>query len=171
MMDIYLVNSGKLIFFDPTPPLRNALYRNNRDGTFTDVTAKAGVAGGGYGPGRGGRGLRWRWVSGHLRSQYGRNILYHNNGDGHIYRRHGQSWCSCSRVVSSAALVWTMTNDGRLGFVCLPIRRFSKAQKQDCRAGEDAKRGYCIPHLSTYVELAVSQQWRWTLPTPASHLE
>ena len=43
-MDIYLVNSGKCDFFDPNPPLRNALYRNNRDGTFTDVTEKAGVA-------------------------------------------------------------------------------------------------------------------------------
>jgi len=50
-MDIYLVNSGKCDFFDPSPPLRNALYRNNRDGTFTDVTDKAGVAGGGYGMG------------------------------------------------------------------------------------------------------------------------
>src|SRR5512132_3592212 len=50
-MDIYLVNSGKCDFFDPVPPLRNALYHNNRDGTFTDVTAKAGVAGGGYGQG------------------------------------------------------------------------------------------------------------------------
>ena len=45
-MDIYLVNSGKCDFFNPNPPLRNALYRNNRDGTFTDVTEKAGVAGG-----------------------------------------------------------------------------------------------------------------------------
>ena len=50
-MDIYLVNSGKCDFFDPSPPLRNALYRNNRNGTFTDVTEKAGVAGGGYGMG------------------------------------------------------------------------------------------------------------------------
>src|SRR6266516_7589374 len=37
-MDIYFVNSGKCDFFDPQPPLRNALYRNNCDGTFTDVT-------------------------------------------------------------------------------------------------------------------------------------
>src|SRR5438876_6181024 len=48
-MDIYLVNSGKCDFFTPNPPLRNALYRNNRDGTFTDVTEKAGVAAGGFG--------------------------------------------------------------------------------------------------------------------------
>src|SRR5438552_17618919 len=50
-MDIYLINSGKCDFFNPDPPLRNALYRNNRDGTFTDVTEKAGVAAGGYGMG------------------------------------------------------------------------------------------------------------------------
>jgi len=50
-MDIYLVNSGKCDFYNPDPPLRNALYHNNRDGTFTDVTEKAGVAAGGYGQG------------------------------------------------------------------------------------------------------------------------
>ena len=43
-MDLYLVNSGPCDFFTPKKPLRNALYKNNRDGTFTDVTEKAGVA-------------------------------------------------------------------------------------------------------------------------------
>src|SRR6266702_4654090 len=47
-MDIYLVNSGKCDFLTPNPPLRNALYRNNRDGTFTDVTEKAGLAAPGW---------------------------------------------------------------------------------------------------------------------------
>src|SRR5580658_924556 len=50
-MDIYLVNSGKCDFYNPPHPLRNALYRNNRDGTFTAATEKAGVGGGGYGMG------------------------------------------------------------------------------------------------------------------------
>jgi len=50
-LDIYLVNSGRCDFYDPQLPLRSALYRNNRDGTFTDVTEKAGVTGGGYGMG------------------------------------------------------------------------------------------------------------------------
>src|SRR6267143_741867 len=50
-MGIYLVNSGQCDFFNPNPPLRNALYRNNRDGSFADVTEKARVAGGGYGQG------------------------------------------------------------------------------------------------------------------------
>ena len=40
-MDIYLVNSGPCDFYEPSAPLRNALYHNNRDGTFTDVTQRA----------------------------------------------------------------------------------------------------------------------------------
>jgi len=50
-MDIYLVNSGTSDFFTPAKPLKNALYHNNHDGTFTDVTDKAGVAGGTFGMG------------------------------------------------------------------------------------------------------------------------
>src|SRR3954468_3029267 len=41
-MDIYLVNSGPCDFYTPKQPLRNALYHNNRDGTFPDFTKKAG---------------------------------------------------------------------------------------------------------------------------------
>ena len=77
-----LFRSGACDFFSPTSPLRNALYRNNRDGTFTDVTLKAGVAGGGYGQGVAvgdydNDGFPDLYVT-----QYGRSILYHNNGDG-----------------------------------------------------------------------------------------
>src|SRR5262249_36957204 len=50
-MDIYLVNSGACDFWKPSKPVRNALYRNNRDGTFTDVTEKAGVGGASFGMG------------------------------------------------------------------------------------------------------------------------
>src|SRR6202171_4336560 len=40
-MDIYLVNSGRSEFYQPKQPIRNALYRNHLDGTFTDVTHQA----------------------------------------------------------------------------------------------------------------------------------
>ncbi len=81
-MDIYLVNSGPCDFYEPKVPLRNALYRNNRDGTFTDVAEKTGVAGGGYGMGVAvgdydGDGFPDLYVT-----QYGRSILYQNNGNG-----------------------------------------------------------------------------------------
>lgn len=52
-IDIFMVNSGAADFYQPAAPLKNALYKNNRDGTFTDVTDKAGVAGGhAFGMGR-----------------------------------------------------------------------------------------------------------------------
>src|SRR5438132_4332 len=50
-MDIYLVNSGPSDFYSPSIQLKNALYHNNHDGTFTDATDKAGVAGGTFGMG------------------------------------------------------------------------------------------------------------------------
>src|SRR5579883_1789306 len=44
LYDLFLVQSSKTPAYTPPQPLRCALYRNNGDGTFTDVTAKAGVA-------------------------------------------------------------------------------------------------------------------------------
>src|SRR5688572_22562849 len=80
-MDLYLVNSGPSDFFKPTTPLRNALYRNNHDGTFTDVTDKAGVAGGTFGMGVSAADYDADgWIDLYVTS-YGRNILYRNNGN------------------------------------------------------------------------------------------
>lgn len=81
-MDIYLVNSGPCDFWTPPTPLRNALYRNNRDGTFTDVTEKAGVSGGGYGMGVAVGDYNADGFPDLYVTQYGRSILYRNNGDG-----------------------------------------------------------------------------------------
>jgi tetratricopeptide (TPR) repeat protein len=50
-LDIYFVNGCRLPFDRQSPPRPNALYRNRRDGTFEDVTERAGVAGRGYGMG------------------------------------------------------------------------------------------------------------------------
>jgi hypothetical protein len=47
--DIYFVNGRDL--YDRGIVVRNALYRNNGDATFTDITDKAGVPGTGYGLG------------------------------------------------------------------------------------------------------------------------
>src|SRR5713101_4417300 len=80
-MDIYLVNSGASDFYTPSTPLKNALYHNNHDGTFSDVTDKAGVAGGSFGMGVAvGDYDADGWQDLYITS-YGRNILYHNNGN------------------------------------------------------------------------------------------
>lgn len=62
--------------------LRNALYRNNRDGTFGDVTQAAGVPGTGYGFGAAVGDYDNDGDSDLFVCQYGKNVLYRNNGDG-----------------------------------------------------------------------------------------
>src|SRR5690349_836613 len=42
-LDLYLANSAATKAYKPEHPLRSALYRSNGDGTFTDVTERAGV--------------------------------------------------------------------------------------------------------------------------------
>ncbi|PYX77939.1 MAG: CRTAC1 family protein, partial [Acidobacteria bacterium] len=81
-MDIYLVNSGQCDFYTPKQPLRNALYHNNRDGTFTDVTTKAGVTGNAYGMGVAVGDYDADGFPDLYVTQYPRSVLYHNNGDG-----------------------------------------------------------------------------------------
>src|SRR5579864_632369 len=48
LMDLYFVQSAATDAYKPAHPLRSSLYRNNGDGTFTDVTERAGVGGEGH---------------------------------------------------------------------------------------------------------------------------
>src|SRR5258705_1622581 len=50
-LDIFLVNGSRLEGFPPGKEPTSHLFKNNRDGTFTDVTAKAGLAHSGWGAG------------------------------------------------------------------------------------------------------------------------
>ena len=78
--DIYFVNGRDL--HGRGISARNALYRNNGNGTFTDVTDSAGVPGTGFG-----LGCVWGDYDNDRHpdlyvTQYGKSVLYHNNGDG-----------------------------------------------------------------------------------------
>jgi len=143
-MDIYLVNSGRCDFWAPSPPLRNALYHNNRDGTFTDVTTKAGVPGDAYGMGIAvgdydGDGWPDLYVS-----QYAHSILYHNNGDGTFTDVTAKAGVSAPGWANSA--VWfDYDNDGRLDlFVCRFVD-YDKSKDIFCGNIITGERSYCEP--------------------------
>jgi len=81
-LDIFLVNGSRLEGFPKGQEPISRLFKNNRDGTFTDVTLAAGVAYSGWGQGccvgdYDNDGFDDLFVS-----YFGRNRLYHNNGNG-----------------------------------------------------------------------------------------
>ncbi len=84
LQDLYFVNGTTLeaIQGKSRSISQNHLYRNNGDGTFRDVTAKAGVAGRGWGFGCVAADYDNDGHPDLLVTNFGTNILYHNNGDG-----------------------------------------------------------------------------------------
>jgi hypothetical protein len=82
-LDILLVNGAAIPSLQKeTPKYWNRLYHNNHDGTFTDVTEKAGVAGIGYGMGVAvGDYDNDGWPDIYV-VNVGKNQLLHNNGNG-----------------------------------------------------------------------------------------
>jgi enediyne biosynthesis protein E4 len=123
--DIYFVNGRDL--YNRGIVVRNALYRNNRDGTFTDVTDKSGVPGTGYG-----LGCVWGDYDNDgfpdlFVTQYGRNVLYHNNGDGtftDVTDKAGVAGLEFGTLFHSGATFFDYDRDGKLdlyvgGYVAL----------------------------------------------------
>src|SRR5215471_19050527 len=150
-MDLYLVNSGPSDFYKPTTPIRNALYRNNRDGTFADVTEKAGVAGGTFGMGVAVGDYNNDGYPDLFVTAYGRPILYHNNGDGtftDVTEKAGLS----TRGWTTSAVWFDYDNNGLLDlFVCSYVQYDLSKGGLAC-ADRDKADGhliyhYCIPHL------------------------
>jgi len=144
-MDIYLVNSGPCDFYTPKRPLRNALYKNNRDGTFTDVTEKAGVAAGAaFGMGAAVGDYDNDGYPDLFVTAYGRCTLYHNNGNGTFTDVTDKAGLAVPGWTTSA--VWfDYDNDGRLDlFVCSFVVYKSNLE---CGVNKSGQRYYCIPRL------------------------
>src|SRR5689334_10699086 len=90
LLDLFFVNGAAID--DPMPAgtnpdksdprFWNRLYRNNGDGTFTDVTEEAGVKGHSYGMGVAAGDYDNDGHQDLYVTNYGKNILFHNNGDG-----------------------------------------------------------------------------------------
>lgn len=145
-MDVYFVNSGPSDFFTPATPLRNALYRNNRDGTFTDVTDKAGVAGGKFGMGVAAGDYDGDGNVDLYLTNYGPDILYRNNGDGtftEVTEKAGLNvpeWTTC-------ATWFDYNNDGKLDLFVSSFVFYDKSQNPLCTDETLKRRYYCVPRL------------------------
>jgi hypothetical protein len=143
--DIYFVNGRDL--YKRGIVTRNALYHNNGDGKFTDVTEKSGVPGNAYG-----LGCVWGDYDndGHpdlYVTQYGKNILYHNNGDGtftDFTDKAGVGGMDFGTVFHTGATFFDYDKDGYLDLYVGGYAKFSQESQQFCTT-EIRYRSSCPP--------------------------
>ena len=134
--DIYFVNGRDR--YGRGISARNALYRNDRDGTFTDVTEQAGVPGNAFGLGcvwgdYDNDGFPDLYVT-----QYGKNILYHNNGDRSftdVTDKAGVGGMDFGTMFHSGATFFDYDRDGRLDLYVGGYANFGPTSQRYCNIG------------------------------------
>jgi hypothetical protein len=150
-MDLYVVNGASLPSLEKTgPEYWNRLYKNGRDGTFTDATQKAGVAGQGYSMGAAvgdfdNDGWDDLYVCG-----VNRNVLYRNNGDGTFSDVTTQAGVTGRTAdghkLWSVAAVWLdYDNDGFLDLFVSNYCHWSPGADPVCGGIAEKSRRYCHP--------------------------
>jgi hypothetical protein len=146
LMDLYFVQSAATDIYKPPHPLRSALYHNNGDGTFTDVTEKAGVGGEGhYGQGVAvgdfdNDGWPDLYVTG-----YGRAILYHNNHDGTFTDVTAKAGVADEGGWSTSAGWFDYDKDGWLDLVVTNYIEWTPKNNLWCGERAPGYRSYCNP--------------------------
>ena len=144
-LDLYLVNSAPTKVYTPAKPLRSALYRNNGDGAFTDITEKAGVAAEGlFGMGVAvgdydNDGFPDLYVAG-----YARSILYHNNGNGTFTDVTAKAAVANTGKWASSAAWFDYDHDGRLDLAIANYVDFTPEKNLICV--EEGHPSYCHPN-------------------------
>ncbi len=152
LLDIFFVNGGRIShpmttpenFDRHNPKYWNRLYRQNRDGSFTDVTEQAGLANAGdgnYGMGVAvgdydNDGFPDLYVT-----SYGKNVLYHNNGNG--------TFTDVTAKAGVAAGGWSVSagffdydNDGKLDLFVTRYMEWDTQHSKDCGGNFHT---YCPP--------------------------
>ncbi len=151
-MDIFFVNGAALA--DPMPPGRapdksdprffNRLYRNNHDGSFTDVTGRAGLRGSGYGMGVAAADYDNDGRPDLYITNYGSNLLYHNNGDGTFTDVTAKAGVAASGWSTGAAFL-DYDADGFLDLVVSRYLTWDFSMDYWCGDKRPGYRSYCHP--------------------------
>jgi enediyne biosynthesis protein E4 len=152
LLDIFFVNGGRLTSPLPTPDdfdrhdrrYWNRLYRQNKDGSFTDVTEQAGLANAGdgnYGMGVAVGDYDNDGYPDLYVTSYGKNILYHNNGDG--------TFTDVTAKAGVAGGGWSVSagffdydNDGKLDLFVTRYMDWDTKRSKDCGGNYHT---YCPP--------------------------
>ncbi len=148
LLDLYLVNSAATKLYTPKHSIRSALYHNNGDGTFTDVTDRAGVGAEGlFGMGVAvgdfnNDGFPDLFVLG-----YGRCILYRNNGDGTFTDITAKSGVENRGRWASSAAWFDYDNDGRLDLLIANYVDWTPENNFYCGDRGSGMRSYCHPDV------------------------
>jgi hypothetical protein len=158
-LDVYLVNGAPFGDFVPKgtipektePRYWNRLYHQRADGTFEDVTEKAGVAGVGYGMGIATGDYDNDGNEDLFVTSLGENHLYRNNGNGTFTDVTARAGVGGSGWSTSAAWV-DLDGDGYLDLVVL---RYIRWDWDDVWCGPKDNRGYCHPDVFTPISMLV----------------
>ena len=152
-LDIFLVNGSS---FDPQVRDRRPtsyLFHNNRDGTFTDVTAKAGLDPFRLGAGAAASATTTTTASTISSSRYwGRNVLYHNNGDGTFTDVSEKAGVAGSRNALGRRLLLSRLRPRR------PSRSVRR-QLRELRPGEGAAARASRPTAATTTSRCPAGRW------------
>lgn len=144
-LDLFLANGAATNVYKPAHPLRSALYHSNGDGTFTDVTEKAGLSAAGLfamGVAVGdydNDGLEDLYVVG-----YGRSILYHNNGNGTFTDVTEKAGVANLGKWGSSAAWFDYDRDGKLDLIVANYVDFTPDGNLICT--NEGRRAYCHPN-------------------------
>lgn len=146
-LDAYLVNSAPTKVYRPEQRLQSALFRNNRNGTFSNVTASAGVAAEGlFGMGVAvgdydNDGDPDLFVLG-----YQRSILYRNDGDGSFTDVTDRAGVANPGKWGSSGAWFDYDNDGRLDLILVNYLDWTPETNLYCGERRPGYRAYCHPN-------------------------
>ena len=144
--DVYLVNYGPSDFYRPDASVKSALYRNDGNMSFVDVTAEAGVEGDTFGMGAAAGDYDADGDQDLLVTAYGPLRLYRNNGDATFTDVAREAGVDFSGWTTSA--VWfDYDADGDLDLFVCSFVEFDPHEGKKCGVNKLGKRFYCIPSL------------------------